>query len=187
MHTLHDNQRGNIVIVAMAILLVVLIGVIGWKLMNKEDEPSRKADNSQAGKQSATEIEKEDASTSGGNLLQINARNTQRKNDAALVATAAAEYMYNNSGQTPTNFENGKLQGTGDTDYPSSVGLDFYTSLNLQYTGQPALTADGLALVFSATCGSNGDTTTSASSRSYSVQYMLEQSDDTFKPACLDT
>jgi hypothetical protein len=181
-----SNQRGNITILALAALVVILLGVIGWKILNKEDEKSSQTTTTvQTGDQDTEQTDQEDTLPVGGSKLQINARNTQRKNDAAHAAGSVAEYISNNSGQMPTGFADGELYG-GYDGYAAPVTLGHYKTLTVQTGDQPALTEDSLAIVTGATCGPEGEAVSSASSRNYIIQYMLEETGRTFKPACLD-
>lgn len=180
------NQRGNITILTLAALVVILLGVIGWKIVNKEDEKSSgSTDTVQTDDQNTDQADQEEALPVGGSKLQINARNTQRKNDANQAASSVAEYVSNNNGHMPTDFVDGELYGSYE-DYGAPVTLGYYQTLTVQTSDQPALTEDGLIVVTGATCGPGGEAVSSTSSRDYVIQFMLEETGRTFKPACLD-
>lgn len=180
------NQRGNITILALAVLVVILLGVIGWKILNKEEEKSSQTTSTaQTEDKDTGQSDQEEALPVGGSILQIKARNVQRKNDAHSTARSVDVYMAGTSGQMPAGFADGKLYGGYDS-YAAPVELDYYQTLTVQTGDQPALSEDGLAVITGATCGLDGEAVTSASSRNYVIQYMLEETGRTFKPACLE-
>ena len=113
--------------------------------------------------------------------LQRNSRNTQRKQDAAAVGAAVAEYTANHNGNLPSTacgtanpytMAVVTCPGTGNTNF----NMGFYTAAPAFATGvQAALTADSIRVVTSAACGANG-ATAAGGGRQSAVQYTLESS-----------
>lgn len=116
--------------------------------------------------------------------FQVNHRNTARKNDVSKLLVAATEYINNNSGQLPTAYENGVLKGSN----PDSNNLapQFETLKYVTFAKGQQAAVTGLydmRFVSQAVCGENGETIT-ASSRSYVVQFALENVTGGTTPTC---
>jgi hypothetical protein len=163
------RSEGGFAHLAIVFLVVVLIlgaGIAVFAKVKSSDEESQKASMSS---QSA------DVSPSSGTSLQINQRNTARKNDASRLLGAVTEYANNNNGQLPTMFEDGQITGSAATVTPVIISFDMFTSVKFVSGHQsPATATSELRLVTQAACGDNG-ATTSGTSRSYVVQFVLEK------------
>lgn len=127
--------------------------------------------------------------------LQRNARNTQRKNDAAAIASAVANYIDNNGGTLPTKVGAGATTGDltvcGATANTETAKLGFYTSAggnaacgatsgNVSIAGPvaalttPAVTANTITVETGENCDSTGTQAGALSSRSAAIFYGLE-------------
>lgn len=106
--------------------------------------------------------------------LQRNSRNTQRKNDAAKLASLISEYESNNNGSAPTSFGTGTAAGTLNVSGESFSILPVTSGTVVSYTSAvPAV--DNFTIEKGATC--NGSTAQSATStRSIVIVYGLEGS-----------
>lgn len=114
--------------------------------------------------------------------LQRNARNTQRREDAGNLLSAASEYIANNNGSLPAvqaNLGSGSTatlgSGAGINTVP--INLGYYDAANISvrnYAAGLTTTVDTIAIVRGATCDGNTPTNTGASNRSMVVIYTLE-------------
>jgi len=189
------NQRGNVTIIVMAVVLVVLVAFIGFKVLGKKDNSGQKAKNTSSTKTDKKTEDKTSDKQTGSNVapslnqiqsLAINSRNVQRKNDVSRIISVVNEYSYNNNGSMPTSYASGIFRGDNSDgqDSPAEVtGLGHYTSLTLETGEQAKVSSDVAVVVTGATCGSDGETIL-GSTRDFAVQYGLEQSDGSFKSAC---
>lgn len=126
--------------------------------------------------------------------LQRNARNTQRKNDAAGVLAAVSEYADNNGGAAPTNgsfaaptltlCKDATCNVAADTDAQSTAKLGYYTgynaaantagSVSIQSSySAPSAANDSLTIYEGAVC-SNATTAAAGSTRSFVALYGIE-------------
>jgi prepilin-type N-terminal cleavage/methylation domain-containing protein len=119
--------------------------------------------------------------------LQRNARNTQRKNDAAGISAAVNEYTNNNNGQAPLNDNyaaqtltlcTGSCTAANPTDARSTAKLGYYSSAP-SITVEPAGTnptfgpaSDTVKIYENAQC--NGNATATYASRDVAVVYGIE-------------
>lgn len=110
----------------------------------------------------------------GGSALSRNAQNTQRRNDAAIMLSAVAEYQTNNGGKLPTQLTSDMLLGFG-----------YYTGASLASGEKSPLTTDELRLVTGARCLADGGTT-AGTSRQYAAQFSTKTNDDKLEPQCVD-
>jgi len=120
--------------------------------------------------------------------LQRNQRDTQRKSDMSRLTTALTNYTSANRGALPTNwatFETNYLtvngdafvdpagsssaQGSGITSYVFKAG-----TVATQYAGTYANDQNVIHYTTGAACGSSGDTTAKAGTRSVAFQMALE-------------
>jgi prepilin-type N-terminal cleavage/methylation domain-containing protein len=106
--------------------------------------------------------------------LQRSSRNTQRKNDASRIATAANEFVSNNNGTMPTSTDLSTI-----TDSAGKLGQYDASDVKLAAGTQSALSGtSGLStirIVTGAKCGTSG-ATAAGQSRQFAVQYMVETS-----------
>ena len=106
--------------------------------------------------------------------LQRNARNTQRKSDAAHLAGLVAEYVSNHGGVLPTIVSTTSL----DLSNEHWAIMNTPTTANIvNTTAQGSTTAANINEGF--TCDPATNTLTAGSSRSFSVTYQAETSSGT--------
>lgn len=126
--------------------------------------------------------------------LQRSSRNTQRKNDAAAVASAIANYIDNNGGSLPTKVGGGTAAGDliicGTTANTETAKLGYFTvtpgsacgasSGNVSIANASTLTTPALSdsntvkIETGENCDSTGTQAGALSSRSVAVFYGLE-------------
>jgi hypothetical protein len=117
--------------------------------------------------------------------LQLNARNTLRKNEVSQLLSGVSEFMSNNSGQLPTTYSQGTFSSPSG-EYVQTTRLTHYSNVAVVSGPQQPVSSDEVRLVTGAACGSNG-ATVPASTRAVAAQYGLEQENGSFKPQCIDT
>lgn len=181
MNYLRSDQRGNITIAAMIVILVLLIGFISWKVFIKQQDKKEAAQEQETVQTTEQDEETDTPKRAGGNILVVNSRNTVRKNDVSKLLTATAVYASNNLGSMPMSYEDGKLTGA---DSPAEVGFEHYVVAKVALNEHTAITSDAVVLVTGAECGTDNAAATSTSSRNYVALYGLEQTDGSFKAAC---
>jgi len=128
--------------------------------------------------------------------LQRNARNTQRKSDAAAIASAIANYIDNNGGTLPTKVGAGATTGDltvcGATTNTETAKLGYYTSAggnaacaaasgNVSIAGPvanattPAIADENTVVIETGeNCDATGTQAGAKSSRSAAIFYGLE-------------
>lgn len=114
--------------------------------------------------------------------LQRNARNTQRKNDAANYLSAVNEFMNNNNGKTAV---------TADlTTVNSLAKLSTLTAPSAVTTGAQTgtIAVDDMQLVTGAKCSTStvGDTA-AGSTRQFALRYGIENSAGSVVKQCIDS
>lgn len=115
--------------------------------------------------------------------LQRNARNTQRREDAGNILSAASEYIANNNGSLPAvqaDLGTGSTAtlGTGTGVNTVSINLGYYDASKVSvaaYASGLTTTVDTITIVRGATCSGNTVTNTDASARNLAVIYTLEK------------
>jgi hypothetical protein len=157
----------HIAVIAMLVVLVIAVGAMYFMVKSQAGETRNKDANV------AEDLPATESGNSNLNSLQMNQRNTSRKNDASKLLAAANEYMANNSGHVPTQYAQNRLSGGEDTT-PSIVTFEMYKTVVIESGEQTPPGADELRLVTGAACGENG-ATVEASSRSLAAQYVLEK------------
>lgn len=159
----HQNRSESGVVFLVLLVLIIVGLVFGAFLFVK------RAQTKQPMSTTAAEVVE-----AGGSAISRNAENVQRKNDATIVLSAAAEYASNNQGQLPAMLAGGMLQGMG-----------YYSGASVAQGAQDPVTTDELRLVTVAKCDANGAAVASSSSRQYVVQFALRATDGSFTPQCL--
>jgi prepilin-type N-terminal cleavage/methylation domain-containing protein len=119
--------------------------------------------------------------------LQRNARNNQRKSDAARISAAVSEYTNNTNGSLPTTWGNIKPY-LGNMAFYTTLPADAATITNAT-TNQTVTNADTApAVALSGTCqtsGANiGTAATSSQARQFVVLYKVEGG-TTDPPQCI--
>lgn len=161
-------EAGIAHIAVIIMLAMVVIGMLVMYFMVKSEVGTKKQDSSTAEDSPANSN-----AADGNSSLQINQRNTSRQNDASKLLAAAAEYVNNNSGNLPTQFDEHRLSGGEDTT-PSIVTFEMYKTVTVESGEQAPPGPDELRLVTGATCGNDGKTV-AGSTRSFAAQYVLEK------------
>lgn len=195
------KQRRDDMILGLIVVNVLLSIILGFmvytKIINKADDNSKKKDTPSSQSTDATSDNFDHNEASGDQSQipatneqqqlvqnQIKSRNVQRKNDASRALAAGEEFISNNVGTLPVAFTDGTLQGTDPNDYPSSVDLQYYTSMEVHFGHQTKVEADTLVLVTGAACNDDGSTS-DGSSRGLAVMYGEETNTGTFKGVCI--
>lgn len=106
--------------------------------------------------------------------LQRNSRNTQRTNDASLIAASVNECLNNNNGQPSSCDTLTKLEDEGVID---TTKVQQLTTISVSSTAPsaPSATEQNNANVgFSARCNTEADDVDAASTRSFAILYRVE-------------
>jgi prepilin-type N-terminal cleavage/methylation domain-containing protein len=112
--------------------------------------------------------------------LQRNSRNTQRNNDASLVAATVNECLNNKNGQVSS------CQSIGS----NAVSIDTSKLRQLSntptYNAASAFSLQEARWSFGLKCTAAGDATTAGSARQFTVTYAVEDSSGTGVNRCID-
>lgn len=164
MHSDQGNNRESGIVI-LAVFILIIFGVVGGAFLFVKNQHDKKSVSTTA----AEVVE------AGGSAISRNAQNTQRKNDASTLLSAAAEYIANNNGKLPVEFASGSLQGLG-----------YYTRASVVEGEQDPVTTDELRLVKGARCLASG-ATASGSSRQFAAQFSVKTDKDSFEAKCTDS
>jgi hypothetical protein len=181
MNTLRQDQRGSALIAVLAAILIILIGLILFKV-GSGNPSANKTSQEQTSQQQAEDDGSTQSTDTGTNALSKNARNTARKNDASMLAGATSEYVANNSGLLPQGFEDGNFT---NYEYGSAIEFSHYKSTVVATGSYPAITKDEIVIVTQASCGP-GSEAVEGSTRSAAILYALEADGGRWDAACLD-
>jgi hypothetical protein len=191
MSKLLRSNTGSVTVVVLVVIDLILFGLAGYLAWTKHNPATKPAKNSATTQTSSTtQSATNSTNMSSSNMsmassLQMASRNTQRKDDASMLLGTIEEYINNNLGQLPTGIDGGQIHGDQANDNPSTMPtLSLYRSASLVSGPQAALDHDALIVVTEAACGQDG-ATLGGTNREVVVQYTVEQSDGSFKGACL--
>ncbi len=173
-----DKSRVRRLIMALLALAVLIgIGVSAFMLLNASP------DDTQSTQQTDNTTDPSDTPTQGGSSLQINQRNTERRNDAAKLTGASYEFMMNNQAELPSDYSEGSLTGAPGSS-PAPVTFGFYRQAQVAQREHPPLAEDGLVLVTGATCDETSGAAVAGTSRQIAVLYALENRGGAWTPRC---
>jgi hypothetical protein len=188
MNATSKNQRGSVTIIVLAVILLILLGLIALKLTDKatnkpgeNEQTTQSSDQTNNEKDSSTDTSSS-SNDSGLGALQRNSRNVVRKNDASRLASATLEYVSNNVGLMPTDFDKGYLTGGSS---PSQVQFDHYDTTRIEIGDHAAVTNDEIILVTGGSCGQDGAAIESTS-RSAAVLFATEGDGGRWDGVCQD-
>jgi prepilin-type N-terminal cleavage/methylation domain-containing protein len=131
--------------------------------------------------------------------LQRSARNTQRKNDAAAMSAAIANYIDNNAGSTPLAVGSssatnllicGASCAAGNTE---TAALGFYSPTTagaitiVQNNAENGVTQSGSTVIIDVGYNCNGTSIGSPSGRSVAILYAIETNSSTLAQQCTES
>ena len=133
--------------------------------------------------------------------LQRNSRNTQRANDASLVASAVNECISNKNGQINSCSGTSSAIVTNGAAGANAANLStldatklrqFVTVTSVAPVANPATpavnnSADSATIVWGAKCSTTGDSVIAASSRSFAVVFSIESTGSTATNRCIES
>jgi len=117
--------------------------------------------------------------------LQRNSRNTQYKNDASALVTAATEFSNNNNGKVPVTADNSSIQSLAKTQSITTLAISTGTT-----AVTPATTFDRGNIVTGVKCpttvGGTSITPVASATRSLIIVYAVENSSGGVVAQCLE-
>lgn len=119
--------------------------------------------------------------------LQRNSRNTQRKNEAAQLLSAASEFSSNSNGQIPNNTNSAAILAL--TKNRNITTLNIQTAAGTAgaaVTVTPAATLTSATLVTNAACSGSG-VVVGTSTRQIALAYQVENGSGSGTAACVDS
>jgi hypothetical protein len=180
---MNRQQRGHVWL--LVIIVVAVAASVVFFAVRQSFAPKPDSDQS-----TTTEEDSQPASDchlSCASNLRLS-KNVGRKNDAQSLASSVANYINNNSGTMPTDWQNGQLIGASGTT-SERTELNVYKQISVAEAPQSALTTDSVRVVRHGVCGQNGTATRGNTITGYAIQYsqLVDLDSGAVEGECINT